>query len=237
MDKMEYTINPIAHIENVFPAKFGIPRQSGIADKLHAAIIFEKPYRNADALRGLEGFSHIWLIWGFSENTDKGWSPTVRPPRLGGNRRVGVFATRSSFRPNGLGLSSVRVEEIKTNPVHGPVIIVSGADLMNGTPIFDIKPYISMDCHEDAVCGFQETTRNYRLHVEFPPELLQQIPKELREGLLQVLAQDPRPSYHHDPKRIYGFPFADFDVRFRVEDDTLTVTQLVKIQDNSPKPL
>ncbi len=226
---MEYTINPIAHIESVFPTKFGIPRQSGLADWLTSKIIFEKPYRSADALRGLEEFSHIWLIWGFSENIDKGWSPTVRPPRLGGNRRMGVFATRSSFRPNGLGLSSVKIEEIKTDPAQGPVIIVSGADLMDGSPIFDIKPYISMDCHQDAVCGFQEKTRSHCLQVDIPPELLALIPKKLQEGLIQALAQDPRPSYQDNPDRIYGIAFAGFDVRFQVCQDILSVIQVTTL--------
>lgn len=224
---MKYTIKPIAHIESPFTSKFGIPRQGGLSS-VQSVIVFEKDYRNVDALRGLDGFSHIWLIWGFSENLDKGWSPTVRPPRLGGNKRVGVFATRSPFRPNGLGLSSVKIEKIKTDPKLGPVIVVSGADLMDGTPIFDIKPYISMDCHPDAVCGFQESTREDRLRVEFPETLLALIDGSLRDGLFEVLAQDPRPSYQNDPGRIYGFPFAGFDVRFQVKGNVLKVVELLK---------
>ena len=225
---MEHIIKPIAHIESPFTSKFGIPRQGGLSS-IRSTIVFEKEYQNKDALRGLEGFSHVWLIWGFSENLDKGWSPTVRPPRLGGNQRVGVFATRSPFRPNGLGLSSVKIEEIKTDPKKGPVIVVSGADLMNGTPIFDIKPYISMDFHEDAVCGFQENTRWHRLKVECPAALLHLMEEPLRDGLLEVLAEDPRPSYQNDPDRIYGFPFAGFDVRFRVDGDVLTVVDMVRL--------
>ena len=226
---MNLLISPIAHMESVFPDKFGIPRQSGLAQGIESRIIFEKPYRSMDSLRGLEGFSHIWLIWGFSENpqiTEKNWSPTVRPPRLGGNKRVGVFATRSSFRPNGLALSSVRIEEIKQDPKLGPVIIVSGADLMDSTPIYDIKPYITTDCHSDAVCGFQEETRNYQLKVNFPAPLRSAIPEKLQKGLLEVLSQDPRPSYQIDSQRIYGIRFAGFDVRFQVADDTLTIIEV-----------
>jgi len=225
---MEQIIKPIAYIKSPFTSKFGIPRQGGLS-QVQSVIVFEPEYRAAEALRGLEGFSHIWLIWGFSENLDKGWSPTVRPPRLGGNKRVGVFATRSPFRPNGLGLSSVKIEEIETDPKLGPVIVVSGADLMDGTPIFDIKPYISMDCHSNAVCGFQESTREDTLQVEFPEDLLALIEPANRDGLLQVLAQDPRPSYQDDPKRVYGFPFGGFDVRFRVASGVLTVVELVRI--------
>lgn len=225
---MEQIIKPIAYIKSPFTSKFGIPRQGGLS-QVQSVIAFEPEYRATEALRGLEGFSHIWLIWGFSENLDKGWSPTVRPPRLGGNKRVGVFATRSPFRPNGLGLSSVKIEEIKTDPKLGPVIVVSGADLMDGTPIFDIKPYISMDCHVDAVCGFQESTRENNLQVEFPEDLLVLIEPANRDGLLQVLAQDPRPSYQDDPERVYGFPFGGFDVRFRVASGVLTVVELVRL--------
>ena len=225
---MNHTIEPIAHIKSPFPSKFGIPRQSGLS-QVKAEIVFEKTYAAPEALRGLEAFSHLWLIWGFSENLDKGWSPTVRPPRLGGNRRLGVFATRSPFRPNGLGLSSVKIEEIKTDPKTGPVIIVTGADLMDGTPIFDIKPYISTDCHPDAVCGFQEHTKEHRLQVLIDDKLLALIAPDDRDGLLACLSQDPRPSYQDDPSRVYGFPFADFDVRFRVEGNVLTVVELVAL--------
>lgn len=225
---MEQIIKPIAYIKSPFTSKFGIPRQSGLTD-ITSVIIFEKKYQNPDAFRGLEKFSHLWLIWGFSENKGKDWSPTVRPPRLGGNKRIGVFATRSPFRPNGLGLSSVKIEEIKTDPKLGPVIVVSGADLMDGTPIFDIKPYISMDCHVDAQCGFQEETREDQLTVMIPETLLSQIDVSLRKGLIKVLEQDPRPSYQNDPERVYGFPFAGFDVRFSVKQNILTVVDLVKL--------
>lgn len=219
-------IKQIAHIRSDFPAKFGIPRQSGLAPSLKSQIVFEKEYRNPDALRGLEGFSHIWLIWGFSENEDKPWSPTVRPPRLGGNKRVGVFSTRSPFRPNPLGLSSVKLEEIRMDNELGPVIIVSGADLMDRTPIYDIKPYISMDMHKNADYGFQDSTKDYHLDVDFPEELLMQVPAELQDGLLEILAQDPRPSYQNDPERVYGVPFGGFDVKFRVDSGTLSVLDL-----------
>lgn len=232
---MNLQISPVAHIESIFPDKFGIPRQSGLAEDIEARIVFEKPFRNMDALRGLTGFSYLWLIWGFSENpliTEKNWSPTVRPPRLGGNKKVGVFATRSSFRPNGLALSSVRIKEIRQDSKLGPVIIVSGADLMNGTPIYDIKPYISTDCHPDAVCGFQEETKDYRLKVNFSPQPLSVIPAPLQKGLLEVLSQDPRPSYQNDSQRIYGIRFAGFDVRFQVADDILTVIEICRFQHN-----
>ena len=229
---MKHTIEPIAYIKSPFTSKFGIPRQSGLTD-VKSVIVFEKDYKNISALRGLEEYSHIWLIWGFSENRNKGWSPTVRPPRLGGNTRIGVFATRSPFRPNGLGLSTVKLEAIKTDPKLGPVIIVSGADLMDGTPIFDMKPYISMDCHPEAVCGFQEHTREHHLQVKISPDQLALISSDERNGLLACLAQDPRPSYQNDPNRVYGFPFAGFDVRFRVVDDILTVVEIVKLLHDS----
>lgn len=225
---MKHTIEPIAYIKSPFTSKFGIPRQGGLS-QVQAVIVFEASYRNAEALRGLEGFSHLWLIWSFSENLNKGWSPTVRPPRLGGNKRVGVFATRSPFRPNGLGLSSVKIKEIKTDPKLGPVIVVSGADLMDGTPIFDIKPYISMDCHPDAVCGFQEHTRNHQLKVLIDDALLSLVEPVYQNGLLACLSQDPRPSYQDDPLRVYGFPFAGFDVRFCVDGNELTVVEMVRL--------
>ena len=227
---MKHTIEPIAYIKSPFSSKFGIPRQSGLAD-VKSKIVFEACYAVPEALRGLSDYSHLWLIWGFSENLNKGWSPTVRPPRLGGNRRVGVFATRSPFRPNGLGLSSVKIEEIKTDPKLGPVIVVSGADLMDGTPIFDIKPYISMDCHPGAICGFQEHTRDHSLQVEISPKLLHLVSPEYRSGLLACLSQDPRPSYQNDSDRIYGFPFAGFDVRFRVDGNVLTVVEIAELTD------
>ena len=220
-----FTLTPIAHIENGFPTKFGIPRQSGLAPHLPGRIVFEAPYRSPDCLRGLEGFSHIWLIWSFSENAEQNWTPTVRPPRLGGNKRVGVFATRSPFRPNGLGLSVVKLEGITTDPQLGSVLQVSGADLMNGTPIFDIKPYITTDRCPEAICGFQEDTAGYRLQVTDPRGLLSRVDSRLRQGLIEVLAQDPRPAYHDDPDRIYGIPFAGMDIRFRVEGQVLIVEE------------
>ena len=223
-------ISPIAHIRTEFSEKFGIPRQSGLAASLRGTIVFEHEYRNADALRGLEGFSHLWLIWGFSENLDKGWSPTVRPPRLGGNTRVGVFATRSPFRPNGLGLSSVKIVEIKTDPKLGPVIVVSGADLMDGTPIFDIKPYIPYaDCQTEATGGFTDTAGEYLLQVEFPAQLLQCLPEDKWEAAIEVLSHDPRPSYQRKPGRVYGLTFAGFDIRFTVEEDLLQVVDVAAV--------
>ena len=229
VDRDSYIIRPVAYIHSDFPSKFGIPRQSGLASSLRSRIIFVKEFRNIDGLRGLSGFSHVWLIWGFSENRERGWTLTVRPPRLGGNTRIGVFATRSPFRPNGLGLSSVKIEEIVEVSDSGPVIVVSGADLMDGTPIYDIKPYISHDIHEDARCGFQEGTRDYHLQVNFSEDLLLRIPENLRQGLLEVLAQDPRPSYQNDPERIYGLTFAHFDIQFQVKEHLLTVTNVIDI--------
>ncbi len=223
-----FTLRPVAYMESCFPTKFGIPRQSGLAPHLQGRIIFEKDYRSADALRGLEDFSHIWLIWSFSENPTDKWNPTVRPPRLGGNKRIGVFASRSPFRPNGLGISCVKIEKIEEDPCLGPVILVSGADLMDGTPIFDIKPYITLDCHPEAVCGFQEKTADYHLSVEDPDGLLAGIPQNLQRGLLEALSQDPRPAYQDDPNRIYGIPFAGFDVHFRTDGYHLVLTQIVK---------
>lgn len=220
-------ITPVAHIESPFTSKFGVPRQSGLAPSVTSRIVFEKTFASEDALRGLSDFSHIWLIWGFSENASAGWHPTVRPPRLGGNTRVGVFATRSPFRPNGLGLSSVKIEAIEKDPKLGPVILISGADLLDGTPIYDIKPYISTDCHPEAVCGFQEGTKDYRLDVDFPPSLLAAVPAALQAGLLETLSQDPRPGYQDDPERIYGLPFSGLDIRFRVSGRQLTVVQVV----------
>ncbi len=217
-------IKIIARIRTDFPTKFGIPRQSGIVDALKATIVFEPAYRNPDALRGLEGFSHIWLIWCFSKAVKKDWSPTVRPPRLGGNTRMGVFATRSPFRPNPIGLSCVKLDGIDLHTQEGPVLHVSGADLMDGTPIFDIKPYIPYaDDHPDASEGFTHPVGNGTLHVEFPQKWLSRVPPERREALTGVLAQDPRPSYQDDPTRIYGFSFAGMEVKFCVSGDTLTV--------------
>ena len=224
---MEQIINPIAYIKSPFTSKFGIPRQGGLS-QIQSVIVFEPEYRAAEALRGLEGFSHIWLIWGFSENLDKGWSPTVRPPRLGGNKRVGVFATRSPFRPNPIGLSCVRLEHVDLNTPDGPIVYVSGADLMDGTPIYDIKPYLPFtDSRPDATGGFAEPVRGYALEVEFPAELLSLVPEDLRGALMDVLGQDPRPSYQSDPTRVYGVPFHGMDIRFTVQDGILTVRDVV----------
>ena len=217
-------IKIIARIKSDFPQKFGIPRQSGLVDELVATIIFEPEFRNADALRGLENYSHLWLIWQFSANLREGWSPTVRPPRLGGNERRGVFATRSPFRPNAIGLSSVRILDIEQTIEYGAVIHVAGADLMDGTPIFDIKPYIPYgDCHPDATGGFTDSVSDFQLRVNFPENLLQMIPENKRKALLGVLSHDPRPSYQKDSKRIYGLSFSGFNIQFTVLDATLTV--------------
>ena len=220
----------IARIRTDFPTKFGIPRQSGLVESLKARIVFEPEYRNPAALRGLDGFSHIWLIWEFSEALRDGWSPTVRPPRLGGNKRVGVFATRSPFRPNSLGLSSVRLERIETDSEFGPVLHVAGADLLDNTPIYDIKPYLPhVDSHPDAQGGFAAPLTDYGLQVVFPPALLELIPAERRDALLGVLANDPRPSYQNDPERRYGFLFAGFEIRFTVLDEVLTVCEVITV--------
>ena len=220
-------MEPIAHIRSEFPAKFGVPRQAGLVEGLRASVVFEPPYRIADALRGIEGFSHLWLIWEFSENRRTGWSPTVRPPRLGGNQRLGVFATRSPFRPNPLGLSCVKLERVELSTPDGPVLWVSGADLVDGTPVFDIKPYVPYaDCHPEAVGGFAEEAPTGRLTVDIPPELMARVPEARREVLIGVLAQDPRPPYQNDPDRVYGFGFAGLEVRFRVADGALTVVDV-----------
>ena len=218
----------IAHIHTDFPTKFGIPRQSGIIASLQGKIVFEPEYRIAEAVRGLEDFSHIWLLWEFSEAVRDKWSPTVRPPRLGGNVRKGVFATRSPFRPNPIGLSSVRLEHIDIDPDLGPVLYVSGADLMDGTPIYDIKPYIAYtDSHPDAVSGFASTPAEYLLDVDFPEALLNKVQPDLRESLIEVLAHDPHPQYHDDPERVYGMAFGDMEVKFKVEESQLTVVEVL----------
>ena len=217
----------IARIHNDFKEKFGIPRQSGLSGELKSKIVFEPEYRNPDALRGIEGYSHLWLIWQFSEAIRQHWTPTVRPPRLGGNVRVGVFATRSPFRPNPLGLSSVKLESVEVTENEGTVLIVSGADLLDGTPIFDIKPYIAYsDCHINAVSGFAEKVQNYHLNVTFCKELLSKIDISKRKSLIQILEQDPRPSYQNDPAREYGMKFADYEVFFKVDGEQLTVTRV-----------
>lgn len=228
MTEMEQVnINIIAKMRSDFPTKFGIPRQSGLVESLHSTIVFEPEYRNADALRGLEDFSHLWIIWQFSEAVRTQWSPTVRPPRLGGNTRMGVFATRSPFRPNNLGLSSVKILGLEQTEQLGTVIHVAGADLMDGTPIFDIKPYIPYsDCHTEATGGFTDTAGDFLLKVEFPAELLALLPEDKRESAIGVLSHDPRPSYQRKPDRVYGLSFAGFDLRFCVREDTLTVLEV-----------
>lgn len=221
-------LQTIARMHSAFPEKFGIPRQSGLISSLHSTVVFEPEFRNANALRGLEEFSHIWLIWGFSETKQDSWSPTVRPPRLGGNRRMGVFATRSPFRPNPIGLSSVKLEGIDTHPKFGPVLLVSGADLMNGTPIYDIKPYLSYtDSHPDAAGGFTDQTARVLLQVEVPPQWTARIPQEHYDALLGVLENDPRPSYQSDPERIYGMSFAGLEIQFQVRGNVLTVCEIL----------
>ena len=220
----------IARIHSDFPTKFGIPRQSGLADALESTIVFEPEFRNPDALRGIEEFSHIWLIWQFDRALRDGWSPTVLPPKLGGKTRVGVFATRSPFRPNSIGLSSVRLTGVELQTKNGPILHVAGADLVDGTPIFDIKPYLPYaDCHPDAVDGFDGKRNAAPLKIVFPPELEMQIPAEKRAGLRQALACGPIPGYQHDPTRRYGFNFSGRDVRFTIDGNTLTVVEIVML--------
>ena len=222
----ELQLVPIAQIRTDFPTKFGIPRQAGLAQSLEGHVVFEPEYRVEEALRGIESFSHLWLIWGFSENAGKPWTPTVRPPRLGGNVRMGVFATRSPFRPNGLGLSCVRLLALQKDPSHGTTLLVSGADMVDGTPIYDIKPYLPYaDSVPDAVGGFAPDEGRL-LTVDFPEKLLSLIPEDKREGLLSVLAHDPRPQYQDDAARVYGMAFSDWDIHFRVENNTLSVTEV-----------
>ena len=219
----------IGHIHTDFPTKFGIPRQSGLVEELKATITFEPEYRIPEAFRGLEDFSHIWLLWKFSKSEKANWSATVKPPRLGGKRRMGVFATRSPYRPNDIGLSSVKLEKIEFDEEKGPVLYVAGADLMDGTPIYDIKPYIAYaDSHPEASEGFAAAVKEKELTVHFPEELLKHYPEEKREAIVEVLKQDPRPAYDTDETRVYGVEFAGFDVRFVVEGNTLTVKELVK---------
>lgn len=222
------TMTKIATIHSDFKEKFGIPRQSGLVEELRAAIVFEPEYRIEHTLRGIEGFSHLWLLWQFSENAAREWSPTVRPPRLGGNSRIGVFATRSPFRPNNIGLSCVRLLSIERQAEAGPVLYVGGADLLDGTPILDIKPYIPLtDCHPEAQGGFSEDNSDYRLSVYFPKELLRLVNEDKQKALLGVLAEDPRPAYQTDASRIYGMDFAGYTVKFRVEEGTLYVQNVI----------
>lgn len=224
---MDVKIQVIARMHSDFATKFGIPRQSGLVEELRSTIVFEPEFRNPDALRGIEEFSHLWIIWQFSEAVRQGWSPTVRPPRLGGNTRMGVFATRSPFRPNNLGLSSVRLLGVEHTAEFGTVLHVGGADLMDGTPIFDIKPYIPYgDCHVDATGGFTDRAGAFLLTVEFPQELLQKLPQDKREAARGILSHDPRPSYQRKPDRVYGLTFAGFDIRFQVKEDILTVLEV-----------
>lgn len=222
MEKTE--IQVIARMHSDFPTKFGIPRQSGLVEELQSLIVFEPEFRNPDALRGIEEFSHLWLIWQFSQAVRQDWSPTVRPPRLGGNVRMGVFATRSPFRPNHLGLSCVRLLEKRHTKEFGTVLLVGGADLMDGTPIFDIKPYIPYgDCIPQATGGFTDRVGDFLLKVDFPKELLEKLPEEKRGAAIGVLSHDPRPSYQKAPDRVYGLSFSGFDIRFRVSEDHLQV--------------
>lgn len=225
-------MNTIAKIKTDFPTKFGIPRQSGLVEELKGTIIFEPTYRNADAIRGLEEFSHIWLIWKFSTGVTESWSPTVRPPKLGGNTKVGVFASRSPFRPTSLGLSSVRLESIEYSEKYGPILHVAGADLMDNTAIVDIKPYVPYsDCHTDATGGFSQDGNSQLLKVEVSERTLSAVPEEKRNALVKVLALDPRPSYQNDENRVYGFGFAGFEIKFSVVNDTLYVREITKNED------
>ena len=220
-------MEPIAHMQSDFPSKFGIPRQAGLVWALRGSVIFAPAYRNPEALRGVEGFSHLWLLWEFSQSRRADWSPTVRPPRLGGNARMGVFATRSPFRPNPIGLSCVRLERVEWGTPQGPVLHVAGADLMDGTPIYDIKPYLPYaDCHPEATQGFLPPEGRPLLRVELPPALLARVPQQVRPALEGVLAQDPRPAYQDDPERVYGFAFAGLEVRFTVRAGVLRVEDI-----------
>lgn len=221
----------IARIHTDFKTKFGIPRQSGVVEELRGEIVFEPEFRSAEAVRGMEDWSHIWLLWQFSENLRSDWSPTVRPPRLGGNTHVGVFATRSPFRPNSIGLSCVRLERVEIDAERGPVIYVSGADLMDGTPIFDIKPYLPYaDCHPEAIGGFTDKTEFKTLNVEIPKDVQSSIPADKLNALKGVLENDPRPHYHNDADRIYGFEFAGFEIHFKVCDNNLIVTEIDEVK-------
>ncbi len=222
-------MKPIAHIRTEFSSKFGVPRQAGLVEELRAAVVFEPEYRMADAFRGLDGFSHLWLIWEFSQAKREGWSPTVRPPRLGGNTRLGVFATRSPFRPNPIGLSCVKLLRVELDGPEGPVLHVAGADLMDGTPIYDVKPYLPYaDCRPEAVGGFAAEAPEARLAVSVPDELIRKVPEDRRDALIHVLALDPRPSYQDDPERVYGFGFAGMEVKFSVRDGVATVIDIIE---------
>ena len=222
MEQSTFTV--IARMHSDFDQKFGIPRQSGLVEELESTIVFEPEFRNPDALRGLEGFSHLWIVWEFSKARREGWSPTVRPPRLGGNQRLGVFATRSPFRPNPIGLSCVKLVGVEQTEEHGWVIRVAGADLLNGTPIYDVKPYLPYaDCKPEAIGGFASAPKEATLTVHIPEEFVEKIPAEKREAVRGVLAQDPRPSYQDDPERVYGMGFGGMEIKFKVDGDQLTV--------------
>ena len=230
-------MHPIAHFRNAFPTKFGIPRQSGIVTELRGRIVFEPAYRNIDALRGLDGFDYLWIIWEFSANRSReergatSWQPTVRPPLLGGNMQMGVFATRSPYRPNPIGLSSARIERIELSPTEGPVIHVFGADLMDGTPIYDIKPYVTYaDSHPNARSGFVDERPWQELTVEFPQHLQSPFSPESLRALIRVLSLDPRPSYHDAPEKVYGMPYEDYDIRFTVANHVLTVRDIIPLR-------
>ena len=223
----EFSMKVIARVRSDFATKFGVPRQSGLVDALESAVVFEPEFRSDDALRGLEGFSHLWLVWVFDQAIRDTWSPTVRPPRLGGNTRMGVFATRSPFRPNPIALSCVRLAGMESTPDRGTILRIRGADLMDGTPILDIKPYLPYaDCRPEAVGGFAAAPAGEVLEVVIPPELLEKVPQARREALRGVLAQDPRPHYHNDPQRLYGFRFAGLEIKFSVSGDVLTVVDI-----------
>ncbi len=227
---MTHSISVIAHIRNDYTAKFGIPRQSGLVNAVPAKIIFEPEYRNPDAFRGIEGYSHLWLIWQFSEAVREEWSPTVRPPRLGGNKRMGVFATRSPFRPNPIGLSSVKLIGIDLHTAEGPVLHVTGADLLDGTPIYDIKPYLAYtDSHPDAVGGFAKGPGEGALTVDISDELKVQIPPHLLDGVIALLREDPRPGYQHDPERIYMMEFGGIEVHFTVNNKMVSVVKILAL--------
>ena len=228
----ELLLKPVAHIRNDYKEKFGIPRQSGRAPSVLSEIVFEKEYRSADALRGIEGFSHLWLLFDFSLSHRDEWSPTVRPPRIGGNERVGVFASRSPFRPNPVGLSCVRLVRVEKRENEGLVLLVSGADLLDGTPVFDVKPYLPFaDCVTDATGGYAAAHEGHRLQVNFPENLLSKIPQDKRDGLIETLADDPRPSYQDDPSRVYGMRFGGWEIKFTVRNNALTVTEVFSLDE------
>lgn len=229
MTDMGKPLRVIARVRNDFPTKFGLPRQSGLAESLRSLIVFEKAFRVPEALRGLEAFSHIWLIWGFHQARRDAWSPTVRPPKLGGNTRMGVFATRSPFRPNALGLSCVRLEKIVNLGAAGRALLVSGADMMDGTPVYDVKPYLPYaDCRPEAVGGFADAHVSDAVPVDFPAALLARVPEDRRAALLEALRQDPRPAYQADDTRVYGMPYAGLDIRFCVQDGVLRVCDVAE---------